>query len=214
MQIISTIAWIAVIVSFFFAWHRTRELKNFISYVYLAAGIAFSACFLLALVGMRFNGIVFIIEAFIFLAAIISTIILASIAAKKLFPVLFIIALTPPLLHRAMLGFSDSIPFDISALINHYFFLTFPVFAILAIVSAALMNPSLDGTAMSDRAASSGSWLKYLLYGIGCIVMAFIGWGLGHSQNNPKLAGSGVILLAIGVIYLIVAVYKLLKKAA
>jgi len=61
---------------------------------------------------------------------------------------------------------------------------------------------------------SGDSWLKNILSGAVGIILGVIGWGMGRSQNKPRLAGAGLILFAGGIVYIFIGIFKLIKSAA
>ena len=87
-----------------------------------------------------------------------------------------------------------------------------PLSAALSLASAVLMSSDTDDKS-SLSAMSGDSWLKSILYGLGCLLLGIIGWGMGRSQNKPRLAGAGIILFVAGVVYVLIGLFKMIKRS-
>ncbi|HQO22539.1 MAG TPA: hypothetical protein PLM72_05625 [Spirochaetota bacterium] len=212
MKFLWIVSWIIIALSFYIVFLRTKNSKNIFSISFLFIGIFFTLLLLILFITKRFSPIIIYLELLLFLAALIFSSLLASISLKKIFPVLYGISLIPMLLNGiffALRGLN-------SGIFHKYHSAVFPILlplsAALSLASAVLMSSETD-TKSSLPAVSGDSWIKSILYGLGCLLLGIIGWGMGRSQNKPRLAGAGIILFAGGIIYIFIGLFKMIKRS-
>lgn len=213
MKFLWIVSWIIIAVSFYVVYLRTKKSKNVLSLSFLSIGIFFTLLLLIIFITKRFSPVIIYLELLIFLAALIFSGLLASISAKKIFPVLYGISMIPMLLNGIFFAFKGLN----AELFYKYHAVALPVLlplsAALSLASAVLMSSDTDDKS-SLSAMSGDSWLKNILSGAVGIILGVIGWGMGRSQNKPRLAGAGLILFAGGIVYIFIGIFKLIKSAA